>query len=102
MEYKQELVGTAFKKTKSILQTIADLKIKPDMTEKAVEKLVLQRCKAKVELDGGKVTDYVGGQEWYVKHLVELSKLDKKELMKKNYDELLIDNSSYDELLEML
>jgi len=102
MDYKQELVGTAFKKAKALLKVIEDLKIKPNMTEKNIEKLVLSRCKAKVELEGGQITDYVKGQEWYVQHLIELSKLDKKALLQMCYDELLVENSSFDELLELL
>lgn len=102
MEYKQELVGTAFKKAKSLLTVISDLKISDKMTEKQIEKLIKTRCEAKVALDGGKIVDYVKGQEWYVNHLIELSKLDKKQLMSNCYQELLIDNSTYDELLEML
>lgn len=102
MDYKQELVGTAFKKAKSLLTVISDLKISDKMTDKQIEKLIKIRCEAKVALDGGKIVDYIKGQEWYVNHLIEISTLDKKGIMKNCYEELLVDNSSYEELLEML
>ena len=102
MEIKQELVGTSFRKARAVLAAIDTHGITPDMSEEAIEELVMNFAKAKVVLKGGKLSDYIKGQEWYVNSLVEKSRLEKREIMKLEYDELNIENSSFDELAAML
>ena len=102
MDYKQELLGTTFRKAKGIKEAISNHGITPKMTEKKIEALVIKLADAKVTLLGGKRLDYLSGQEWYVNNLIKLSSLDKTELMTSCYDELNVENSSFDELTAML
>ncbi len=102
MDEKKELLGTSFRKAQSVINACGLHNINPDMTEDAIEELVLKLAQAKVDLTGGKLSDYVGGQEWYVRSLIHKSGLTDQQLFDGEYDELSIDNSSRTELVGML
>ena len=111
MELKQELLGTAYKKAARSKLKIEELEISPDMTEEAIEVLVLKMATEKATLldDGTKASTLVGGMEWYVRSLIERAVLfsvntpeSKKQILQLEYDELNIENSSFDELASML
>jgi hypothetical protein len=102
MNEKQELFGTSFRKAQNVLDAIKQHNITPDMDEDAIKQLVIKLAQAKVDLDGGKLSDYVGGQEWYVNSLIAKSALTDKELIDGEYKSLLVDNSSLEELSSML
>lgn len=104
MDYKQELLGTAFKRARSTKQKILELGITPDLSEELTEALVNKLAAAKVKLldDGTKVSQVIGGMEWYVTSLITKSAMADKDLLSLEYDELNIDNSTFDELVGML
>ena len=98
MNYKQELLAVAFKKTKAMQAKITELEIESLDTQDKIDELVLKLSKAKE----GDWKKNLKGQEWYVENLIRCSKLAKKELFDECYKELLPYNSTYDELLAML
>ena len=111
MDIKQELLGTAYKKAMRSKQKIAELNISSDMEEEAIEVLVLKMAKDKATLldDGTKPSALVGNMEWYIRTLIDRAKLfetntpeSKQEILQLEYDELNIENSSFDELASML
>ena len=102
MNFKQELLGAAYRKTARIQDAIEALDIYPDFTQDEIEDLARELSQKKVELLGGKRSDYISGQEWYVKDLVSKANLEGNDLLKACYDELDIDNSSFDELSSKL
>jgi len=102
MDYKQELLGTSYRKAKSVLEACERHEVVPEMEESMIEALVIKLAQAKVDLNGGKLSDYIKGQEWYVRSLVAKAGLDKKALLKAEYEDLNIENSDFDELAGML
>jgi len=102
MHYKQEIAGLVFKRTKAVIGKIKELKITPKMSDKALEKLIIKQSKAKAKAEGGSYLDYIGGQEWYLTHLRELSSLGKEGIYDKIYEELYVENSGREEHLELL
>ena len=102
MEYKNELLAYAYRKAKSVLAKIKELGITPDLSEDAIEKLVIQLSKAKAALDSSDWKKHLKGQEWYVSDLVKKSAMTNKELLDVEYQELLPANSSFDELVNMM
>jgi hypothetical protein len=101
-EYKQEILPLAFKQAKAIKDKIAELKISDNMSEKEVDQLVIELAKTNAEGTGKPFKKYLSGQEWYVKSLIEKSKLSDRELLEAQYKELLPANSSFDELVNMM
>jgi len=99
MSYKQELLPLAYNRARSIKAKIEELGITADTD---VDELVIKLAKAKAEDSDKSWTNFLKGQEWYVKELIRKSKLDNKELLEECYQELLPANSSFDELVAML
>ncbi len=102
MEFKQELLGAAYRQTARIQKALEELEVYPDFTKEEITTLARILAQRKVDLLGGKRSDYISGQEWYVNDLVSKANLDGNELFQICYEELLIDNSSFDELTAKL
>ena len=100
--YRQDLIATAFRKAVSIRQKIKELSITPQLKEDELEELAKKLAAEKALKTGVKISETIAGQEWYVKSLLKYSSMSKEELLEAQYRELLIDNSSFDELLEMM
>mgnify|MGYP006995575616 CR=1 FL=1 len=102
MEYKEELLPAAFKSARSKRERAVELGITPSSTKEELEAIAIARAQAKVISDGGKLSEYIKGQEFYVNSLQSAISADKSELLKSEYKELSIMNSSFDELVDML
>ena len=102
MEWKEELLPTAFRAARSKRKRAEDLGITPKTTQKKLEAIVLKRTKQKVQENGGKLSDYLAGQEFYINSLFKAVCMSKNTLLQEEYNELNINNSSFEELAEML
>jgi len=102
MKYKEELLPLSFKQSKAIIAKIVELGITPDMTDEDKDELVIKLSKDKAETSEKPYTSHLKGMEWYVNNLIEKSSLEGKELLERQYNEMLPYNSSFDELAAML
>jgi hypothetical protein len=75
MDKNQQVLATAFKKTKSKLGKIKEMGITPDFTEDQVTALTQRLAEAKAIEDGVDMREHLDNQEWYVRHLVDFAKL---------------------------
>ena len=102
MEYREELLGSTFRTARSERQRAADLGITAESDEKFLNELIKKRAQEKVDSQGGKLSDYIAGQEYYIKRLKLVTSMPKKDHMQSVYDEMLVDNSTFEELTAML
>ena len=102
MDKNQQVLAIAFKKAKRKLQRIAELNITPKMTEKAIDKLVVDLATAKAVEAKEPVEGFIDGQQWYVESLVKASALTDQALLDAEYDDSFADVAGEDEMCSAL
>lgn len=97
-----QALALAFKKCKGKLLKIKELKITPDMKEKAIDTLVEDLSTAKAVEKETNITEVVAGQRWYVEGLVKFSGMTTEEQLQAEYDDSFADTASEAEMLKAL
>lgn len=103
----QQAQAVGFRRAAGKLRRIKELGITSDMSEKAIEKLVIQLAEAKaVELAGTPdekpAKDLIKGQEWFVRQLVEAAGKNSQELLDEEITQAFPDVATHDELVSAL
>lgn len=102
MDRNQQALASGFRKAKGKKGAVVRLGIKPEMTVKQVEKLVIKLAKAKAVEEGVKYSTLLDGQQWYVENLLAFSKLDSQEQLNHEYDSAFSNVASEAEMLTAL
>jgi hypothetical protein len=96
------VLAAAFKNAKGKLAKIKQLSIRPDMDVEEVDIIILQLAEAKAIEKNLPMTDFVSGQQWYVKTLVEFSGMSAEDRLETEYQSCFADIASEEELLAQL
>lgn len=97
-----QALAMAFKKAKSKILKIKELKITPDMDEELVETLIENLSTAKAIENETSMEEFVKGQRWYVESLVKFSGLSIDEQLEAEYQESFADSASEIEMVAAL
>jgi hypothetical protein len=92
----------AFKKCKGKLLKIAELKITPDMSEDAIDKVIEDLSTARATAKKVDIAEVVAGQRWYVENLVRFSGMTTEEQLQEEYDDSFATTASEAEMLAAL
>ena len=101
---KRKALSSAFKRAKGIKEKLRALKAQNlDLSDPDVRKqLALKWAEEKATMLGGTYIQYLPGQEWYIAFLFECSTLTDEELLQKQYEQVLPDYLSEEEMIAML
>ena len=102
MDKNQQVLASAFKKSKRKLQRIAELEITPEWTEDQIVELTKSLAEAKAIEEGVDMRDHLDGQEWYVRSLVAASAMTPQKLLDKEYEDTFADVAEEDEMVSAL
>ncbi len=109
MDKNQQVLAASFKKAKRKLKTIKELNVTKEWSEDQIVEATKVSATARAEREGGEATDFLDKQEWYIRMLVDTTKmvddkgvLDVQAVLDKEYEDTFADVAEEDEMLEDL
>jgi len=101
---KRKALSVAFKRAKGIREKLSQLKAEnvnlSAPTER--EQLSIKWAEEKAGREGGSYLQYLPGQAWYVSFLAQCQEASSQELLELQYNQVLPDYLSEDEMVAML